>query len=50
MAPERGAPPSDLLSVKEAEVLCKRYEVKGGGKGDAVEVNYWKMCEQIEKV
>lgn len=61
-APARGAPPSDLLTVKEVEVLSKRYEVKsnrkggvGGGVGGDVsggeaEVNYWKLCEQIEKV
>lgn len=49
-APARGAPPSDLLSVKEVEMLSKRYEVKGNGHGHDPEVNYWKLCEQIEKV
>ena len=57
MAPAMGGPPSDLLTVKEVEVLSKRYEVKdgqggagsGGGRGEA-EVNYWKLCEQVEKV
>lgn len=57
MAPAMGAPASDLLTVKEVEVLSKRYEVKsntrggsGGDVGGEAEVNYWKLCEQIEKV
>lgn len=58
MAPAMGAPASDLLTVKEVEVLSKRYEVNkhntrggvGGGVGGEAEVNYWKLCEQIEKV
>ena len=50
MAPARGAPASDRLTLKEVEVLSRRYEVKGSGKGDDAEVNYWKLCEQIEKV
>lgn len=56
-APAIGAPPSDLLSAKEVEVLSKRYEVKpdgrggtGVGVGGEPEINYWKLCEQIEKV
>lgn len=56
MAPAMGAAASDLLTVKEIEVLSKRYEVKsntrgrvGGGLGGEAEVNYWKLCEQIEK-
>lgn len=69
-APSAGAPPSELLTEKEVEVLIKRYEVKhsnrkggvggGGGGGGCVsgdlagggeaEVNYWKLCQQIEKV
>ena len=31
-------------------MLSRRYEVKGSGKGDEAEVNYWKLCEQVEKV
>lgn len=57
MAPALGAPASDLLTVKEVEVLSKRYAVKsntrgglGGDVGGEAEVNYWKLCEQIEKV
>ncbi|CAM9416992.1 unnamed protein product, partial [Laminaria digitata] len=50
MAPARGAPASDRLTLKEVEVLSRRYEVEGSGKGDDAEVNYWKLCEQIEKV
>lgn len=61
MAPSAGAPPSDLLTVKEVEVLSKRYEVKGDGEGrrggtqngdvgGGGMVNYWKLCEQVEKV
>lgn len=57
MAPAMGAPVSDLLTVKEVEVLSKRYEAKsnaregvGGDVGGDAEVNYWKLCEQIEKV
>lgn len=50
-APARGAPPSDLLTVQEVEVLVKRYEVKGeAGAIDEGVVNYWKLCEQVEKV
>lgn len=50
-APALGAPASDLLTQKEVEVLSRRYEVKGqGGTGEDVDVNYWKLCEQIEKV
>lgn len=49
-APAKGAPPSDLFTLKEVEVLSRRYEVKGGGKGDDIEVNYSKLCDQIEKV
>lgn len=62
--PGEGAPPSDLLTTKEVEVLSKRYEVKrrngkggvggGGVDGDLgdgeTEVNYGKLCEQVEKV
>lgn len=50
MAPAKGAPASDRLTLKEVEVLSRRYEVEGSGKGDDAEVNYWKLCEQIEKV
>lgn len=52
-APARGAPPSDLLTVQEVEVLVKRYEVKGDARASAIGegvVNYWKLCEQVEKV
>lgn len=56
-APAMSAPASELLTVKEVEVLSKRYEVKSnarrGGEGRVggeAEVNYWKLCEQIEKV
>lgn len=52
-----GAPVSDLLTVKDVEVLSKRYEVKNNASGGAgrgvrgeAEINYWKLCEQIEKV
>lgn len=50
MAPARGAPASDRLTLREVEVLSRRYEVKGSGKGDEAEVHYWKLCDQIEKV
>lgn len=57
-APTDGAPPSNLLTAKEVEVLSRRYEVAktddrwggGIGVGGEAEVNYWKLCEQIEKV
>lgn len=52
--PAKGAHASDLLTQKEVEMLSRRYEVAGqgpgGGKGEDMFVNYWKMCEQIEKV
>lgn len=50
MAPAGGAPPSDLLNAKEVGVLAKRYAVQGGAPGQEAEVNYWKLCEQVEKV
>eukprot|EP00904_Undaria_pinnatifida_P007730 jgi/Undpi1/4087/HiC_scaffold_16.g07454.m1 len=50
MAPAKGAPASDRLTLEEVEMLSRRYEVKGSGKGDEAEVNYWKLCEQVEKV
>ncbi|CAM9270699.1 unnamed protein product, partial [Ectocarpus sp. 13 AM-2016] len=52
-APARGAPPSDLLTVQEVEALLKRYEVKGDARTGAIGeemVNYWKLCEKVEKV
>eukprot|EP00903_Cladosiphon_okamuranus_P014842 g13743.t1 len=46
-----------VADEQEVEVLSKRYEVKsntrggvGGTMGGEAEVNYWKLCEQIEKV
>ncbi|CAM9638892.1 unnamed protein product [Pylaiella littoralis] len=51
--PGEGAPPSDLLTTKEVEVLSKRYEVKrrnGKGGVGGGGVNYGKLCEQVEKV
>lgn len=53
-APARGAPVSDLLTQREVEILSRRYEVKAEGNGSVtaqgIGVNYWKLCEQIEKV
>lgn len=62
--PSAGAHPSDLLTAEEVEMLSKRYEVKSSNReggvssccadgdvgGCAAEVNYWKLCEQVEKV
>lgn len=49
-APATSAPSSNLLTVKEVEVLMRRYEVKARGEGDDADVNYGKLCKQIEKV
>lgn len=45
-----GVSTSNLLTVKEVEVLMRRYEVEARGKDDDADVNYGKLCEQIEKV
>lgn len=55
--PPKGAPVSDLLTQKEVEMLSRRYEVRrqqggalGNIEGEGAYVNYFKLCEQIEKV
>lgn len=45
-----GGPPVELLAAKEVEILIKRYRVKREGSGGESDVNYGKLCEQVEKV
>lgn len=45
-----GGPPVELLEAKEVGILIKRYRVKREGSNGDSDVDYGKLCEQVEKV